>query len=158
MTWNLILTVHFTKVWLACCSIRNIQTVTISSTWIWGLKIVCFALMRHAVFASNLEQMCTRTLIMIYSRKTRGLAVLIFLQGSRGSPTDISRLCNCLVHYKNHTHTNDREKSLTKNKTKLERQWVKRELLPLKALIPITAFTHWYSMCLVFTYTSEGRM
>lgn len=43
MTWNLILTVHFTKVWLACCSIRNIKTVTISSTWIWGLKIVCFA-------------------------------------------------------------------------------------------------------------------
>lgn len=36
--------------------------------------------------------------------------LLFFYRAAEGSHSDICRLCNCLVHYKNHTHKWQREK------------------------------------------------
>lgn len=85
----------------------------------------------------------TRERIIVYSRETRGLAAFIFLQGSRGSHSDICRLCNCLVHYKNHTHKWQREKFNKKKKMKLNCKGNELNMSSCHSGIHSQA-SHWY--------------
>jgi len=75
----------------------------------------------------------TRERIIVYSRETRGLAAFICLQGhTQTSAGSAIALFTIKI-----THTNDKEKSLTK---KMKLNWkgneFKHELLPFRGFIP----------------------